>query len=58
MEDGVKFDEVELNFILEAIDAYKEIASQRRTDEASARMIDHYLLAMKEIEERIADYLG
>ena len=60
MEDGMKFDEVELNFILEALDAYKELAKIRAADAAPAdpRMADHYLIAMKEIEDRILEYLG
>ena len=75
MEDGMKFDEVELNFILEALDAYKELAKIRAADAAPAvngeqlpgwlvsrrtadpRMADHYLIAMKEIEDRILAYL-
>ena len=75
MEDGMKFDEVELNFILEALDAYKELAKIRAADTAPAvngehlpdwlvsrrtadrRMADHYLIAMKEIEDRILEHL-
>ena len=72
----MKFDEVELNFILEALNAYKELAKIRAADAAPAvngeqlpgwllarrtadpSMADHYLIAMKEIEDRIFDYLG
>jgi hypothetical protein len=75
MEDGMKFDEVELNFILEAIDAYKELAKIRAAEApptingkalpnwlisrrtADPSMADHYLIAMKKIEDRISDYL-
>lgn len=54
MEDGMKFDEVELNFILEALGAYKAIA---RTRHADAQMADHYLIAMEDIEARILEHL-
>jgi len=54
MEDGMKFDEVELNFILEALDVYKTIA---RTCHADAQMADHYAIAMEEIKDRIHAYL-
>ena len=76
MEDGMMFHKVELNFILEALDAYKELAKIRAADATPAvngehlpdwlvsrrtadpSMADHYLIAMKEIEDRIFDYLG
>ena len=54
MEDGMKFDEVELNFILEALDAYKALA---RTRHADAQMADHYVIAMEEIKDRILEHL-
>jgi len=54
MEDGMKFDEVELNFILEALNAYKAIS---RTRHADAQMADHYLIAMDEIKDRILAHL-
>ena len=75
MEDGMKFDEVELNFILEALDAYRELAKIRAAEvpptingevlpnwlisrrTADPRMADHYLIAMKEIEDRILEHL-
>ena len=75
MEDGMKFDEVELNFILEALNAYKELAKIRKTEvpptvnveqlpgwllarrTADPSMADHYLFAMKEIEDRILEHL-
>ncbi len=75
MEDGMKFDEVELNFILEALDAYKELAKIRAAEVPAAingevlpnwlisrrtadpSMADHYLIAMKKIEDRILEHL-
>ena len=59
MEDGMKFDEVELNFILEALNAYKELAKIRKAEApptVNGEKLPDWLLARRVADPSMADH--
>lgn len=59
MEDGMNFDEAELNFILEALDAYKELAKIRAADAPATingEVLPNWLISRRTADPSMADH--